>query len=138
MQTFTNVAVNKFYKATEGQGLNEIIIGINNINSEIPGKFELYQNYPNPFNPITKLRFAIGTPLNPPFAKGGTERSSGGLVKLVIFDILGKEVAILINESLPPGTYEIEWNASNYPSGVYFYKLSVGDFNQTRKMILVK
>ena len=57
---------------------------------------------------------------------------------LKIYDILGREVATLINENLSPGTYEVEWKGSNYPSGVYFYRLIAGDFNQTRKLVLIK
>jgi photosystem II stability/assembly factor-like uncharacterized protein len=110
-------------------------------NINIPEKFSLYQNYPNPFNPVTKIKFAIPTPLNPPLAKGGTAKP-GGFVKLIVYDILGREVEILINESatggLKPGTYEVEWNGSNYPSGVYFSKLTAGDFSETKKMVLIK
>ncbi|RPI16786.1 MAG: T9SS C-terminal target domain-containing protein [Ignavibacteriae bacterium] len=127
-QTFTNVAVNKFYNATEGQGLNEILIGIKEINAEIPGTFALYQNYPNPFNPSTKIKFDI-----PSNVKRQTSN-----VKLVIFDVIGKEITTLVNEQLNPGTYEVKWNAANYPTGVYFYKLTAGSFAQTKKLILVK
>ena len=106
---------------------------------EVPfvNEFSLSQNYPNPFNPVTKIKFSIPTPLNPPFAKGGTAKP-GGLVKLIIYDILSREVAILVNEQLSPGTYEAELDASNYPSGVYFYKLITSDYSQTRKMVLIK
>jgi hypothetical protein len=86
------------------------------------------QNYPNPFNPTTNVRFNI-----PPL-KG----VRGMMTHLVLFDILGKEIQTLINEKLQPGTYEVEWNASNYPSGVYFYSLTAGDFKETKKMILIK
>jgi uncharacterized delta-60 repeat protein len=110
------------------------LIGIKNISSNVPDKFELKQNYPNPFNPATKIRFSVS-----PF-EGGK-----GDVKLVIFNILGKEVQTLVNEQLAPGTYEVDWNASNFPSGVYYYRLtarqagaSTGDFSETKKMILVK
>jgi hypothetical protein len=124
---------------------NGFIIGINQTSNEIPLNYNLYQNYPNPFNPATKIKFSIPqTPLNPPFNKGGTERSEGGFVKLAIYDILGQEVASLIpplwggQEGLYPGTYEIDWNASDYPSGVYFYKLEAGKYSQTKKMVLIK
>jgi hypothetical protein len=101
----------------------------------------LYQNHPNPFNPTTKIRFSIpGTPLNPPFDKGGTERSSRGLVKLTIYNILGKEVTTLVNEQLSPGTYEVEWssglpseNAYDYSSGVYYYQLKTNEFFEIKK-----
>jgi hypothetical protein len=103
---------------------------ISNNNGSVPGKFELYQNYPNPFNPTTKIKFDI-----PSNVKNETSN-----VKLIIYDILGKEVASLIppQEKLHPGTYEVEWNASSYPSGVYFYKLTVGDLSATKKLILLK
>jgi hypothetical protein len=59
-------------------------------------------------------------------------------VLLVIYDILGREVAALVNQQLKPGTYEVDWDAANYPSGVYYYKLTAGDFTETKKMVLVK
>jgi hypothetical protein len=105
-------------------------IGIKNITSEIPSSYSLHQNYPNPFNPTTKIKFDIITPhLN----KGG----QGG-VSLKIFDILGKEVATLVNEQLAPGTYSVDFDATNFPSGIYFYRLETPEFVQTNKMILLK
>jgi uncharacterized delta-60 repeat protein len=113
--------------------------GINN-NGTVPEKFVLYHNYPNPFNPTTKIGFDIPSIVKP-------ETSS---VKLIVLDILGREIATLVNEQLSPGTYEVEWpapsgDASNYPSGVYYYQLTVrqagsltGDFTETKKMVLVK
>ena len=109
------------------------LIGIKPVSENIPNKFELFQNYPNPFNPSTKIKFSIPS-ITPPFTKGG----QGGLTSLKIYDILGREVATLVNESLQPGTYEVEWNACNFASGIYFYKFTSGEFVQTRKMILVK
>ena len=98
--------------------------------------FELKQNYPNPFNPGTTIRFEL--PL-----LGGDKR--GGLVVLKVFDVLGNEVATLVNEDKPAGTYEVEWNANNFPSGVYFYRLQIypansgaGGFVETKKMTLLK
>ncbi len=105
-------------------------IGIEPISSEVPERFVLYQNYPNPFNPITKIKF--DTPPQP--SPKGREQ----WVKLVIYDILGREIAVLVNEQLKPGTYEIEWDASDYPSGVYFYRLSAGNYRDTKKMVLIK
>lgn len=89
----------------------------------IPKEFNLYQNYPNPFNPLTSIKFDI-----PKETK----------VKLLIFDILGREVTLLINEKLKPGTYDAQFDGTNYPSGVYFYKLETESFTKTRKMVLVK
>jgi hypothetical protein len=93
------------------------------ISSEVPTENKLYNNYPNPFNPTTNIKFAI--PKNE-------------FVKITVFDMLGKELETLVNEQLQSGTYETNWNAPNYPSGVYFYKLSAGDFSETRKMLLIK
>jgi photosystem II stability/assembly factor-like uncharacterized protein len=106
-------------------------IGIKDIGLRIPKSFSLTQNYPNPFNPITKIKFDI--PNSPLY-----ERGAGGFVTLIIYDILGREVATLVNEQLKPGTYEYEWNGSNFASGIYFYKLETEDFSQTRKMVLIK
>jgi agmatine deiminase len=92
-------------------------------NENTPGRFALYQNYPNPFNPSTKFKFEI--------AKQND-------VKVIIYDILGKEVRILVNEKLKAGVYEISFDGSTLPSGLYFYKLNAGDYTQTRKMMLIK
>jgi hypothetical protein len=100
-------------------------IGIKNISSEVPEEFSLSQNYPNPFNPVTKIKFAIP-------GSGVHE------VSLKIFDILGRESAVLVNEQLRPGTYEVDWDASGFSSGIYFYALTKGGFSQTKKMVLVK
>ena len=102
-------------------------------NNETPLSYQLYQNYPNPFNPVTKIRFNI-----PPLEGG-----RGRITNLVIYDILGREVTTLVSEGLSPGTYEAEWNAAEYPSGVYFYQLAVNSerltiYKETRKMIFIK
>jgi photosystem II stability/assembly factor-like uncharacterized protein len=95
------------------------------IGSTIPKNFALYQNYPNPFNPITKIKFDIVA-------------HSVGQTFLSVYDMLGREVATLVNEQLRPGTYEVEWNASQYTSGVYFYKLNSGNYTETKKLVLIK
>jgi photosystem II stability/assembly factor-like uncharacterized protein len=106
-------------------------IGITQISTEIPQTFALFQNYPNPFNPTTKIRFNI------PHLRGVDAEGRRGVL-LKIYDALGREIEILVNEELNPGTYEIDWNASNYPSGVYFYSLTAGTFTQTKKMVVLK
>jgi photosystem II stability/assembly factor-like uncharacterized protein len=103
-------------------GLTEPV-GVQPINSNVPSEYRLGQNYPNPFNPSTKISFSL---------------PKSGFVKLSVFDLLGREVTALIKEELKPGTYEVNWDASNYPSGVYFYKITSGSFTWTRKMILLK
>jgi hypothetical protein len=99
------------------------IIGIKNISTEIPSGFSLSQNYPNPFNPTTTIKFDI--PKNE-------------FVKLVVFDILGREVQTLVNEKLQPGTYEAAFDATSLNSGVYFYKLETTNYSETKKMLMIK
>lgn len=103
-------------------------IGIQPISTEIPKQFSLGQNYPNPFNPATKIKFSI--PEN--------VRRQTSDVKLVIFDVPGRQITTIVNEQLKPGEYEVSWDASNYPSGVYFYKLQTESFAVSKKMVLIK
>jgi len=102
-------------------------IGINQIGSSIPESYSLNQNYPNPFNPVTHLEFGISS------AAGGLE-----FVSLRVYDVTGKEVADLVNDKLNPGTYKYEFDASDLPSGIYFYKLTSVNFTETKRMILLK
>ncbi len=98
-------------------------IGIEPVSNEIPKNYELKQNYPNPFNPVTNINFSI---------------PSKSFIKLVIYDILGREVALLLNTELNAGKYNYDFDASNLASGVYFYRLESGDFADVKKMMLVK
>lgn len=93
----------------------------------IPEGFALSQNYPNPFNPSTKIRFAVP-------ASVGTRYG----VSLQVFDVLGKEVATLVNEELRAGNYETTFDGHGLASGVYFYRLQAGGFVQTKKLVLQK
>jgi len=101
---------------------------------QLPGNFFLFQNYPNPFNPNTKIKYRI--PLSPPLLKGESE--AGGFVSLKIYDVLGNEIATLVNEEKPAGSYEIEFSAKDLPSGIYFYQLKADSFVDTKKMLLLK
>ncbi len=112
-------------------GDTSVPVGLQNISYEIPDNFSLSQNYPNPFNPVTKIKFSI------PLSRGVSE-GLGVLSRLVIYDILGREITTLVNEQLKPGMYEVEWDGSNYPSGVYFYKLITTDYSESRRMVLIK
>ncbi len=112
--------------------LSPLPSGINNYGNETPPVFKLYDNYPNPFNPSTRIRFDIPSFIPP--LKG----VRGMNVKLIIYDLLGREVAVLLNDHLKPGEYEVEFDGTNYPSGIYFYTLIAPNFRQTNKMILVK
>lgn len=94
----------------------------------IPGQYMLYQNYPNPFNPLSTIRFDL------PAVKG-TESVD---VTLTVYDLLGREIDVIINVDLKPGSYEVKWNGSIYPSGVYIYRLKAGTFTDIKKMVLIK
>jgi trimeric autotransporter adhesin len=98
-------------------------VNVNNISSGIPENFSLKQNYPNPFNPQTKIGFEI--PKSSP-------------VKLIVYDITGKELITLVDENLQAGVYETEWNASSFSSGTYFCKMIAGDYVQIKKLSLIK
>lgn len=99
---------------------------------QLPTEFALMQNYPNPFNPSTTIKYNI-----PSLGKGLS--AGGGLsVQLKVYDILGNEIATLVNEQQPAGVYEINFNSNKLASGVYLYKLQAGGFTETRKMILMR
>ena len=98
-------------------------------NDQLISDFILYQNYPNPFNPSTTIKFTI------PRVKTTRRVVS---TKLIVYDILGREVQTLLNKSMQPGTYEVNFNASGLPSGVYFSRLTAGDFVETKKLVLIK
>lgn len=102
--------------------------GIHPIGNEIPADFKLFQNHPNPFNPVTKIRFDIPSVVN-------RETSN---VKLVVYNILGEEITVLINQEMKPGSYEAEFNGNNFPSGLYFYKIVSENFSDTKRMMMVK
>ncbi|MBX2976265.1 MAG: DUF1939 domain-containing protein [Ignavibacteriaceae bacterium] len=113
---------------TNGDGVPDPTIIITSLNSNsnyrnTPTDFVVHQNYPNPFNPTTQVSFAIPTKAK---------------VKLEIFDILGRSVSVLVNETLNEGVYSYTFNAAQLPSGIYFYKISADKFVQTRKMLLLK
>ena len=92
-------------------------------NETIPIAFQVYQNYPNPFNPKTTITFSLPATCN---------------TSLKIFNALGEKVEVILDKELTPGTYEVEWNANNFSSGIYFYQLKSGSFIQTKKMLLIK
>jgi hypothetical protein len=104
-------------------GGNGTVIGITNINTTIPDKFSLSQNYPNPFNPETNIKFGLPKASN---------------VKLAVYDMLGREVDVIINNKMDAGSYNATWNALPYASGVYFYRLTADGFTDVKKMIVVK
>ena len=123
LRQYTQIARDNYYNC-----FANVPIGINNLSNEIPIKFSLEQNYPNPFNPITKIKFSIP-------AVGAYDNTP---VHLIIYDILGREVVKLLNQQMKPGRYEVEWDGTNFASGVYFYKLEASSFVETKKMVLIK
>ena len=103
--------------------MNGGFVGITQTGTETPKNFSMSQNYPNPFNPTTKINFAI---------------PKQGLVTLKVYDMLGKEIKTLVNEVKSAGSYTVDFNGSQFSSGVYFYKIQTGDFSEVKRMMLVK
>ena len=97
-------------------------------NTSQPLNFKVLQNYPNPFNPSTMIRYEIPD----------QARNDNMLVVLKVYDVLGKEIATLVNEEKPMGSYEVEFSGTGLPSGIYFYQLQSGSFVETKKMVLIK
>jgi hypothetical protein len=100
-----------------------LLVGNNSGQTELPKSFALSQNYPNPFNPTTSIKYSV---------------PKQTLVKLVVYDLLGREVAVLVNTMKQPGSYEANFDASNLASGAYFYRIEAGDFTDVKKMVLIK
>jgi hypothetical protein len=96
---------------------------VEDITGSIPTVYALRQNFPNPFNPTTKIQFDI---------------PQACTVRLKVFTLLGKEVATLVSEELAAGSYRVEWDAKGIASGIYFYRLQAGNFNKTKKLVLLR
>ncbi len=106
----------------------DVVTSVEQINNEIPNSFKLEQNYPNPFNPSTTIKYSIPR---------STEYYSVNQVTLKVFNILGQEVTELVNEVKSAGNYQVQFDASSLTSGIYLYKIQVGKFSSTKKMILL-
>jgi hypothetical protein len=98
-------------------------VGVLPISSEVPASYSLSQNYPNPFNPSTSIRY---------------ELPRAGVVRLAVYDVMGREVETLVNERQAAGSYEATFDGSGFASGVYFYRLTADGYGETRKMILIR
>ena len=94
-----------------------------NVEINAPVIFSLTQNYPNPFNPVTKIKYRL-----PELSK----------VRLTVYDVLGREIKVLVDQEKPAGTYEIEFDGTNLPTGVYFYRIEAGKYSDTKKLMLLK
>jgi polyhydroxybutyrate depolymerase len=125
----TNMDINasqEIWNFVKDFSLDTSTTDINDISKNIPDHFKLFQNYPNPFNPITVISYQL---------------SVGSQVTLKVYDVLGNEVATLVNEESAKGgagSYEVKWNAEGFSSGVYFYQLKCGNFTETKKLILLR
>jgi len=109
----------QFYQSN----FDDNVLPVEEENNLIVDEFKLYQNYPNPFNPSTRIQYAV---------------FSRQFVSLKVYDVLGNEITTLINDEKSAGTYEVEFDASSLPSGVYFYQLREGTLVETKKMIILK
>ena len=119
---------NRLYALTESgiwyRPLNQFgATGVNDASNALPARFSLSQNYPNPFNPTTTIQFSI---------------SELSIVNLKVFDVLGREVATLVNGRMEAGVHQVSFDASRLASGIYFYQLQAGSFSQTKKLMLLK
>ncbi|MCW8848841.1 MAG: T9SS type A sorting domain-containing protein [Melioribacteraceae bacterium] len=122
-QTY-NYRIKAYKELGESEYSNEaslFLVGV--VENDIPNQYSIGQNYPNPFNPTTKIKFGL---------------PNSTLTKLIIYDLLGKEIQTLINKELETGYHEINFDASNYQSGIYFYRIQAGNYIQTKKMVLIK
>jgi hypothetical protein len=104
---------------------------VENETGSLPDKIELYQNYPNPFNPTTEIKFSLPSVI-------ASETKQSQLVALTVYNLLGKEIATLLDEELTAGEHEVKFDATELPSGIYFYQLKAGDYIETKKMICLK
>ena len=103
--------------------INPIVTGTGNNTSELPKEFKLYDNYPNPFNPTTSIKYDL---------------ANNSFVKLVIYDVTGKEVETLVSDNLQAGRYEATWSGAKYASGIYFAKIEAGSYKHIVKMVMLK
>jgi hypothetical protein len=117
------VTIDQFNNQIQGILINFNATGVEDEEPIIPDEIRLYPNYPNPFNPVTRIKFVL---------------SENELTTLRVYNLIGQEVAVLINSKLNAGSYEVSFNADNLSSGIYFYTLRAGNFKQTKKMLLLK
>jgi hypothetical protein len=126
MVLYTEFGANELEEASLYFLGDAVVVGVDDHTTSVPKKFSLAQNFPNPFNPTTTINYTV--------PNVGTQY----IVSLRIYDLLGREVATLVNEKKSLGSYQVKWNATGSPSGVYFYKLQAGSFTDVKKMALIK
>jgi hypothetical protein len=118
-QSDVGIIISGFFSNTAAR----VITSDREVTTSLPVRFELFQNYPNPFNPSTNITIAVAT---------------HGPVTLRVFDVLGREVTVLVNRELPAGYHNLNWNAAGYPTGIYLYALEIAGTRSVKKMILLK
>ena len=135
------IIVDQYYQIHHTQFLEKVLIyfgledptNIIDDNADQPNTFYLHQNYPNPFNPSTRIQYAVSSPLR----RSGSE-ASRQFVVLKVYDVLGNEIATLVNKVKPTGSYEVEFDGTRLTSGIYFYRIISGSYSETKKMILLR
>ncbi|MCZ7602032.1 MAG: T9SS type A sorting domain-containing protein [Melioribacteraceae bacterium] len=130
MESITKTRERVSYLLEEYERNFSTIVSVDDKHEEVVNEFSLSQNYPNPFNPTTSIKYTV--------PNVGTSRDLSLQTKLIVYDILGREIKTLVNEVKSPGTYEFTFDASQLASGVYFYRLTSGSFMQTKKMVLLR
>ncbi|MCZ7602035.1 MAG: T9SS type A sorting domain-containing protein [Melioribacteraceae bacterium] len=128
MESITKTRERVSYLLEEYERNFSTIVSVDDKHEEVVNEFSLSQNYPNPFNPSTTIKFTVPSDV----------KRETSITKLVVYDILGREIKTLVNEVKAPGTYEVTFNASQLASGVYFYRLQSGSFIKTKKMVLLR
>jgi hypothetical protein len=118
-----NLFVGTYGRGVWKRPLSEMVTGVEKLQTDLPTHFYLDQNYPNPFNPSTTISFTL---------------PSKSVVSLKVFDLIGREVATIVSEEMSEGNHTEQWNAENYTSGVYFYRLHAETFTETKKLVLLK
>ena len=118
------------YSLYELEVYGSMVTGVEEAGSGLPSRCELFENYPNPFNPTTTIRYTVGGV--------GDQGSAVKNVKLIVYDVLGREVRVLVNETQGPGRYQVIFDASSLASGMYLYRLTAGSFSQSSKMVMVR
>jgi len=135
---------NYFWSDSFAFHIDDSVTAIQDEKNSLPDKYSLHQNYPNPFNPSTTIKYTIPQSVIPNSVRDlstqipDQARNDNPLITLKVYDILGREVATLVNQKQKPGNYEIDFNSYDLTSGIYFYQLVSGTFIETKKMLMIK
>jgi hypothetical protein len=114
------------------------LTSVGTTSKDLPSSFGLDQNYPNTFNPTTTIRYTVGAVSGLPRAESRGQQTAVSRVRLAVYDLLGREVALLMDELKEPGRYEVKWDAGGCASGVYILRMTASDFVESKTMVLLK